>query len=435
MHSIGGWKLAQRPNYVTNTNKTYPYSECPYLGEYRLVKLPVSLNNLIEHVDYWGEGRIVTQQGNSGFSDCYNVNHVFQLVSNGPDRGRKIPNRIPVVNYTNCDTSAYIKDHSVQVVTVMGAPINNSCARDIARMINPDVGKVVAYGFERNSAEIRNLSTELKKKSMFHYPKYTLPSKLQGLTLFDSDMTFLNLTEIKDVLYNKVTEGSYDDAISLSKDMDTEAGSEAIGDVVIKLIRDKCGNVMTYAYKLWHSGATEIIHNSFPTPFQLILKGEVVTIVSKEYQQAMRLDASDPKTDTPVLGDSSDKISKKVSWKFQTEIENDNVVFKICNLEHNMLLKLDANTDSLGDRKVLASAPNSEVSYTYFVEPVMTNGHVVFRLIDSQYHQAVKMDDEEGANGHRTVWGHNGDPRGDNKSLDWVIAANTKLWEKEAIEI
>ncbi|CAH0677959.1 unnamed protein product [Spodoptera exigua] len=435
MHSLSGWKYAQGPNYVTNSNKTYPYSECPYLGEYRLVKLPVSLNNLIEHVDYWGEGRIVTQHGISGFSDCYNVNHVFQLVSNGPDRGRKIPNRIPVVNYTNCDTSPYIKDHSVEVVTVMGAPINNSCARDIARMINPDVGKVVTYGFENNSAEIRNLTSELKKKSIFYCPKYTLPSKLRGLTLFDSNMAFLNLTEIKDILYNKVTDGVYDDAVALTKIMDTEAGSEAIGEVVVKLIGEKCGNVMSYAYKLWNSGATEVVQNSFPTPFQLILKGEVVTIVNKEYQQAMKLEVGNSKTDIPVLGDSSDKISKKVSWKFQTEVENGNVVFKICNLEHNMYLKLDENTDNLGDRKVLASLGNSEVKYTYYVEPVMTNGHIAFRLIDTQYHQAVKMDEKEDSNGTRQLWGHNGDPRGDNKSLDWVIAANTKIWEKEAIEL
>ncbi|KAJ8711798.1 hypothetical protein PYW08_008752 [Mythimna loreyi] len=435
MHSISGWKLARRPNYVTNTDKDYPYSECPFLGEYHLKKLPPSLNALIEHVDYWGEGRIVHQHGISGFSDCYNVNHTYQLVSNGPDKNRKIPNRIPVVNYTNCDTSGYIKDNSVKTVTIMGAPINNSCAEDIARMVNSDQGKVVAYGFETNSAAIRNLIRELKKKDLFLCPRYTLPSELQGLSLFNSDLTFLNLSMLKDQLYNYVAEAAYDIAVEITKTMDTENGYEAINKVVTKLLGAGSTNVMTYAYKLLNSGGDEVIRKSFPDAIQLVLKGEVVTIVNKQYQQALKLDANvDSYNDRLAWGDKSDKTSRRVSWKFNPIWENDKVVFKINNMDCNMFLKLDANTDSLGDRKSWGSTNDNEINHEYYVEPSMKDGTLVFRIINYQYNQALKLDANVDSYGDRLLWGHNGDPHGANSALDWIIAAN-KTWERDTVGI
>ncbi|KAJ8709232.1 hypothetical protein PYW07_009058 [Mythimna separata] len=436
MHSITGWKLAQTPNYITNKDKVYPYSECPFLGQYRLVKLPPSPDNLIEHVDYWGEGRIVTQHGISGFSDCYNVNHTYQLVSNGPDRGRKIPNRIPVVNYTNCDTSGYIKDNSVKTVTIMGAPINSSCAEDIGRMVNADQGKVVAYGFETSTADIKNLTRELKKKDIFLCPRYILPNELQGLSLFDSDLTFLNLTLLKNQLYKNVTEAAYDTAVDLTKSMDTEKGFEAIGKVVTKLIDAGSTNIMAYTYKLWNSGGNEIVRKSFPDAIQLILKGELVTIINQQYQQALKLDANiNSSNDRLAWGDKSDKTSRRVSWKFTPIWENDNVVFKINNMEYNMFLKLDVNTDSLGDRKGWGSTNDNEINHEYYVKPVMKDGTLVFRIINYQYNQALKLDANVDSYGDRQLWGHNGDAYGTNSALDWVIAANTKTLEGNTVGI
>ncbi|XP_021191694.3 microvitellogenin [Helicoverpa armigera] len=436
MHSISAWKLARRPNYVTNKDKTYPYSEVPYLGEYNLVKIPLSLNNLIEHVDYWGEGRITTTAGISGFSDCYNVNHVYQLVSNGADRDRKIPNRIPVVNYTNCDTSSYIKDNSVKTVTIMGAPINTSCAKDIARIVNSDLGQVIAYGFEKDSQYSKNLINELNKKAIFHCPKYTLPTGLRGLTLFDSELAFLNLTAVKDHLYNNISAGSYDVALELTKNMNNDTGRPAIGEVVYKLIREAKPNVMAYALKLWNSEDSQIIGNSFPAAFSLIFKGDAVTITNMEYQQALKLNSNvDSKNDRFASGDRADKTSKTVSWKFVPMWVNDNVVFKICNMESNLYLKLDAETDSLGDRKVMGSSNDNETNHQYFVEPLMKDETLVFRLINCEHHQALKMDVNVDSNGDRLLWGHNGDPRGQNNTLNWVVHDNTKVWEKGIIEI
>ncbi|KAJ8711799.1 hypothetical protein PYW08_008753 [Mythimna loreyi] len=423
MLSISGWKGSKGPNYETNKDKVYPYSECPFLGEYNLVKLPTS--NLVEHVDYWGEGRINHQHGVSGFPDCYNVNHTYQLVSNGPDKDRKIPNRVPVVNYTNCDTSGYIKHNSVKTVTIMGAPINNSCAADIGRMINPEHGKVVAYGFQSSSADIRNLVAELKMKDIFLCPSYTLPKELQGITLFDNHLAFLNLSLLKDELYKNVTQADYDIAVELAKSMDTESGYEAIIEVVTKLLGEGFPNTMSFAYKLWNNGGEEIVRNCFPGAVQQILKGGHVTIVNNKYKQALKLDVNvDSYNDRLAWGDKSDKTSRRVTWKFIPVTENDTVLFKITDLNYNMFLKLDVNTDSYGDRKGWGSVSDSGAVHEYLLEPIAQNNIVVFRIINYQFNQGLKLDANEDSYGDRQLWGHNGDPRGPNSALDWVISEN-----------
>ncbi|KAF9818389.1 hypothetical protein SFRURICE_017811 [Spodoptera frugiperda] len=164
-----------RPNYVTHVDKAHPYSEVPYLGDYHLVQIP--LGGSIPHVDYWGEGRVITDDGVRGFKNSYNVNHQYQLVSSGSDRDRKIPNRIPVKSFTDCDTSAYIKENSVATVTVAGPNIHNS-ARDIARIVNAE-GKVIVFGATGESPQTSELREELKKKGLFPTMNATLPTEFQ----------------------------------------------------------------------------------------------------------------------------------------------------------------------------------------------------------------------------------------------------------------
>ncbi|CAK1590250.1 unnamed protein product [Parnassius mnemosyne] len=281
MPSFGEWKYAAPPNYDRNVNKIYPYSEVPFLGEYNLVKIPVSSYKLVDHIDYWGEGRIVVTAGCSGFTDCYNINHVHQVVSNGPDADRKIPNRIPVVSYTNCDTSSYIKNNSVELITVMGAPINTSCAEDIGRIINNDVGKVVVFGFEEASAYIKNLENELTKKALLYCEDFSLPSKLLDLTLFDNHRAYLNLTDMSDYLYKNIVDKNYEKAVCKSKLLQDSNNGSIISDTVGKLLKEGQQNIWSYAYKLWNSNAKSLITNYFPQQFQAIFNGDYVMIVNK----------------------------------------------------------------------------------------------------------------------------------------------------------
>ena len=61
----------------------------------------------------------------TGFPKAYNVNHQFQLVSSGADIGKKIPNRIPTINYEAVSVEKYVSDSTFDIITLMGAPISD----------------------------------------------------------------------------------------------------------------------------------------------------------------------------------------------------------------------------------------------------------------------------------------------------------------------
>jgi hypothetical protein len=69
-----------------------------------------------------------------GLVKAYNVNHQFQLVSSGADIGKKIPSRIPTINYEAVSVEMYVSDSTFDIITLMGAPISDSTAAEIARM-------------------------------------------------------------------------------------------------------------------------------------------------------------------------------------------------------------------------------------------------------------------------------------------------------------
>lgn len=420
--SPSAWKLARPPNYHVNTDLEYPYSECPFLGEYNLIKIPRS--GLVEHVDYWGEGRIEQDGKVSGFRDCFNVNHTYQLVSNGDaeTENRKIPNRIPVVNYTDCRTNSYIKDNSVKIVTLMGAPINNSCAADIGRIINRKEGLVVIYSFDSNSADVKNLETELYPAGLIYCEGYTLPERLQGLTLFDSHRAYLNLNDLKDELYYNVTSAKYDTAIKICQELSKANYEDAIIVVVDRLLQGVNPKTMTFAYKLWVGGAQNIVFNCFPSEFQIILRSDKVKIISHYYNQALKLDANvDSYNDRLGWGDSKDQSSHRVSWKFIPLVENDHVVFKIENNEHSMFLKLDVNVDSYKDRQCWGSNNSNEHRHKWLLEPLRFNNKILFFIINSEYDQGLKLDAHVDSYGDRLLWGNNGNIINNPNYFGWII--------------
>lgn len=98
----------------------------------------------IDLLDVWGEGRIVTSDGLvTGFTEAYNLNHRDQRISNGPNTDLPIPNLIWVSSY---DAVLFpLQDDCVRFVTVMGAPIVESVAREIRRVIDESCGVVYLY--------------------------------------------------------------------------------------------------------------------------------------------------------------------------------------------------------------------------------------------------------------------------------------------------
>lgn len=389
-----GWKIARPPNYNTNINHIYPYSEIPYVGEYNLVRLPLSSTNLIEHVDYWGEGKISTVAGVSGFANCYNVNHQYQLVSNGPDTDRKIPNRIPVISYTNCSTSSYIKDNSVKLVTLMGAPINKSCAKDIARMVNYDDGRVMVFGFEETQQDIKNLNEELKVKGLLHCHGYELPEKLQGLTLFgdNSHRVYTNGTELSEELNKRIISGAYDSAVNIAFKLNESGNKSAITNVVRKLLEIREKHVMAFAFKL-SNAAVDMVTNNFPVPFKQILKSVPVKFMSKKYFKTIKLDGQPNNGGNRfAFGDGNDKSSETVRWEIYPIWDNNTVFFKIKNVEHGLFLKIDDTSDELGNKKIWGSQDSNDLNYQWSLEPLKIDDDLLFRIIDRKYNLGWKLD-------------------------------------------
>lgn len=167
------WLNSQLPNYNTNENLQYPYSNQEYFSYGTIVNPIPSSDSYIPLIDFYGEGRIVDNNVVSGFKNAYNINHQYQLVSKGPDRGRKIPNRIPVSSYNDdLGLSNYVQNDRVTTITLMGAPIQKNTAQEMARMIRKDgLGRIIVYGFSKMSLEVAILELELKKIG-FHEVSY-----------------------------------------------------------------------------------------------------------------------------------------------------------------------------------------------------------------------------------------------------------------------
>nr|AXY55009.1 microvitellogenin [Maruca vitrata] len=412
------WDIAESPNYGTNVDKVYPYSEVPFIGQYKLVKIPQG-QGLIELVDYWGEGRINSTAGVSGFPDCYNVNHPSQCVSNGPDRGKKIPNRVPVRSYTHCDTTSYIKDSSVKNVTVMSAPINNSCAADIARMVHPQLGRVVVFGFSDSSADLANLHKELKVKNLVRCDGYYLPESLRGLTLYD---TINNPNDSKVILRNYVLNSKFNDAVRLCKEFSFSNYSNTINDVVTELILQKNRKVMDFAYRLWNDGGQRVVAKYFPKIFEKVMNEKDVKIISKIRSQALKLAVDmDRDRDRMAWGDVSDKSSQRVKWRFMPIWRDGSVTFKLMNVDCGMFLKLAAYTDSYKDREAWGAFGSSTNRHCWYLDPVMLNGELLFFVVNKEYGLGLKLDANPDSAGDRQLWGHNSSVHNDPEYFGWRI--------------
>lgn len=379
MHSKTIWRLSRRPNYKTNIDKRYPYSEIPYVGDYDLIKIP-SADDLLELVDYWGEGRIRTEFGSSGFRDSYCVNHEYQLVSNGPDKKSKIPNRVPVISYENCDTSAYVKDNSVKTVTLMGAPINKSCAADIARMVNRDEGKVIIYGFGENSNDVKNLELELGKKGLVYCFAFELEPLHKEPTLFDSYRSYLNAQDISEELYQSIRKGVYVKAVNITKTLDSGDDS-LITEVLEKLLKEGSEKTVSYAYKLWVQEA-EIVKKYFPISIRLLCQGDNVRILNKKNLVPLKLETN-------------------TQWKFKPYFVNNRVVFSIKNVGLDMFLGLDAEVSPDGQRKAFGyKSSEGGDNYKWLLQPVKRDDDLLFVIMHSEYKQALRFGDDGVGSAH-----------------------------------
>ena len=435
-HSFSVWKSADEPNYSTNFELLYPYSGFPYEGHYNLVKIPVPPKNFIQHVDYWGEGRVVSGDGISGFPNSYNVNHQYRLVSSGADRDKKIPNRIPLFEYTFCDTRAYIEDNSVLTVTVSAARMNSSCAKDIARIVNDEHGKVVVYRRHGDSQEISELVNELKIKGLSPLEDANLPSELQGLTYFHSHLVFeksskveeIKMETLKENLLNHIDTGNLDAAVHLSKNV-----GEFVSEVVTKLTSSAPDKVMLYAYKLWHAGRRDLVRKYFPKPYELVINRDFVNIFNKQYGLFIRRhvpittldwskDVYTMRAESPTAIRSWHQSRK---WKFYPTYDGrDGLAFLIVTHFNNMCIRMVGDTageDANCWVTTISEIFSDDKGYKFLLEPsVGDDGNLYFTIINVDYKQGLKCDSEEN-NNNRGIRGHNGNIHDKNDNCKWII--------------
>ena len=98
----------------------------------------------ISILDVWGEGRIVTNERIvTGFNGAANINYWKQKISNGPDKGKDIPNLFPVYEYDN--PVFPVNDDSVSYITLMGAPITVGTVKEMIRVLRKGSGVIMLY--------------------------------------------------------------------------------------------------------------------------------------------------------------------------------------------------------------------------------------------------------------------------------------------------
>ncbi|KAJ8731174.1 hypothetical protein PYW07_004338 [Mythimna separata] len=432
------WKHADRPNYDNNIDLKFPYSEVPYLEDYDLVKIPIDPNVLIPHVDYWGEGKVISDEGERGFPSCYNVNSEYQLVSGAPDQNRKIPNRIPVRSKEDCNTSNYVRDNSVFLVTVAAASLTSSSAKDIARIVNSDRGTVVVFGLGDmfrlgdESQGVLELSAELQKKGLIVILNATPSYSFTEVTYYKSRISFISKYKLENDLYNTVASGNYDTAVYMVQRFGEVTSDLLIQELMPRLISAIPRNAISFAYKLWIRDEKDIVRKHFPKSFQNIFNEDAVTIVNQQYQQPLKL--SIPKYDQDVnnsvaWGDTylSDITSGRVIWKVIPVWKCDGIKFKLYNSYRKRFLKLDENVNKNGDRKGLGSNDGNEDEHLFYLEPSVNKGTEVFFIVNQLYGQTLNVAVKEDNVGDRLVLGHDYGEGNTSEIFMWVITA----WSSE----
>lgn len=175
------WYEALDPNYDKNCNLNLACSEQPFepLG---CGELLTYFNIQCDILDFWGEGRIEWEGVVTGFTCSYNVNHQYKLVSpSSDDFNRRIPNRIPTESFANSDIQAYVANDTFPFVTLMGSPIHEVAAREMARVVRRSDGVILLYGIGVTQ-HIETFDAQAKHID-FYYDPFTslLSSELDGL--------------------------------------------------------------------------------------------------------------------------------------------------------------------------------------------------------------------------------------------------------------
>lgn len=245
-----------------------------------------------------------------------------------------------------------------------------------------------------------------------------------GFMIFDCEGTELDFCELAKPLYKSVNTKSYDVALKIAQALYRSHNSELITEAVNKLIKNNSRNVFTFAYKLWNAGYKQIVKSSFPKEFKLILNKENIKLINKRDGLAIKLALeADYYNDKKCQGDSNDKTSSKVSWKFIPICDDDDMYFKIVNTDSNRFMKLEVKKDNAGDHLTCGAVEADTYRHEWYLDPVIYNGSLLFYIYNRAYGQALKLARAVNDVGDRDLWGHNGAVVGQPEKFGWIIEA------------
>lgn len=222
-------------------------------------------------------------------------------------------------------------------------------------------------------------------------------------------------------LYKSVTEGLYEKSLKLTDKM-MQNNQEHVKTTVRLLLEDGVRNVMSYGYKLWDTDRTNVIIDCFPKTFKAIFSGKVTQIFNVQYRLPLKLDANtDSDGDRRVWGDATNAAMERLLWTFTPTWEHNRVFFKINYVQRNSYMKLDSKVDSDGDRAVWGNSMNVDDNRLIFaLEPQVVDEQLTFYIINQEFGQALKLGVSTDSYKDRLVWGHKGVPYG-NERRKWTI--------------
>jgi len=170
------WMAVNGPNYTVNQHLAYPYSNKDIATGNNVKLLPLKSSAFVHLIDFYGEGRIEENGVVLGFKSAYNINLQYQLVSKGVDKGRRIPNRIPVASYDGeLGLSRYVANDRVTTITLTGAHLQQNTIQEMTRMVRKDgLGKIIIYGYRSTDPGVVLLEKELAKIGFHYAPSHVL---------------------------------------------------------------------------------------------------------------------------------------------------------------------------------------------------------------------------------------------------------------------
>ncbi|AQX09703.1 hypothetical protein [Elizabethkingia ursingii] len=366
------WLKAQKPNYYTNKDWKYACSDKEF-GEFPEKKL-----STVELLDFWGEGRIVCFDNDpplkTGFIDAYNVNHQYQLVSNGEDSYKKIPNRIPTQNYEYIDLSKYVNNDAVKNIILMGSPLNQSSADEIARMINPN-GKIIIYAKEDHYRDKINLALAKVNKQLLHFINYIPIPPFDDVDLKNGTIAFLSEYELCEYVSYYIKKGLYKNAYKALDFLIINEMTDLIKKTFDLLVKNKESRVVHFAFFLFENNKIDIpiYEHIFPLFLSRFVFGRAGLLRNVKFNKYLKIGA-DKDSDGDYVAYLNDSIVDASSllrstWIIKYEgINEDGVAyFGITNglKRENILLKSGLKIDVDGDNQAYAGQFIGERSHWY----------------------------------------------------------------------